>query len=158
MSISKKQRQHQIIKIISENIVSSQVGLVKKLGQQGIEATQTTVSRDLEEVGAIKVRAPGSGNTVYAVPELPADQIVPEEYLQRVMGEWVVEIKRSGDLIILKTPPGCAHVVASAIDRSGFELLIGTVGGDDSVLAIAEEGSGSKVAAKLATAANIELK
>ena len=90
------------------------------LGQEGIAATQATVSRDLEEIGALKVRVPGLDRLVYAVPELPRDQIAPLDHLRRVLGEWVVEIAASGNLVVLRTPPGSAHVVASALDRTGL--------------------------------------
>ena len=71
------------------------------------------MSRDLEELGAIKVRVPG-GETAYAIPALPKEQLAPPDHLRRVLGDWVVEIDRSGDLVVLRTPPGSAHVVASA--------------------------------------------
>jgi transcriptional regulator of arginine metabolism len=90
------------------------------------------VSRDLDDIGAVKVRVPG-GNTVYAIPEFAPDRLAPVEQLRRVMGEWVAEVTRSGDLVVLRTPPGCAHVVASALDRSGLDGLLGTVAGDDTL-------------------------
>jgi transcriptional regulator of arginine metabolism len=113
------------------------------LAAEGIEATQTTVSRDLEELGAVKVRLPG-GETAYALPELPSHQVAPEDHLRRVLGEWVVEADHSGNLIVLRTPPGSAHVVGSALDRSGFPGVIGTVAGDDTVLVVASEASGGR--------------
>ena len=66
----------------------------------------------------MKVRLPG-GETAYALPELPVHQIAPEDHLRRVLGEWVVEVAHSGNLVVLRTPPGSAHVVGSALDRSG---------------------------------------
>ena len=98
--------------------MTSQGQLVALLAEQGVEATQTTVSRDLEDLGAVKVRLPG-GDTAYALPELPVHQIAPEDHLRRVLGEWVVEVAHSGNLVVLRTPPGSAHVVGSALDRSG---------------------------------------
>ena len=70
----------------------------------------------------IKVRVPG-GHSVYALPELETDRIVPWEQLRRVLGEWVGEVAVSANLVVLRTPPGCAHVVASALDRSGLDGL-----------------------------------
>lgn len=67
--------------------------------------------------------------------------------MRRVMGEWVAEVKRSGDLVVLRTPPGCAHVVASALDRSGLEGVLGTVAGDDTLLCVAEEELGGEALA-----------
>jgi transcriptional regulator of arginine metabolism len=114
------------------------------------------VSRDLEELGAVKVRLPG-GDTAYALPELPSQQVAPEDHLRRVLGEWVVEADYSGNVIVLRTPPGSAHVVGSALDRSGFPGVIGTVAGDDTVLVVASEASGgAAVAERLAAVAGIE--
>ena len=76
-----------------------------------------------------------------------AVQGAPEDQLRRVMGEWVAEVKVSANLVVLRTPPGCAHVVASAIDRSGMTGLIGTVAGDDTLMCVAEESMGGKALA-----------
>lgn len=154
MASGKAQRQHQIARLLAEVPVSSQTQLVELLADGGISATQATVSRDLEELGAIKVRAPG-GVTLYAIPELPTDQVAPEDHLRRVLGEWLAALDRSGDLVVLRTPPGSAHVVASALDRAGLPLLVGTVAGDDTLLAIASEGSGEKLATTLADLAGL---
>ncbi len=148
MAGTKAQRQHKISRILSEEAVSSQTYLVELLGEAGLSATQATVSRDLEELGAIKVRAPG-GATVYAIPELPTDQLAPEDHLRRVLGEWLVDVERSGDLVVLRTPPGSAHVVASALDRASVPKLVGTVAGDDTLLAIAAEGTGQTLSSAL---------
>ncbi|MGF1600170.1 MAG: arginine repressor [Acidimicrobiales bacterium] len=154
MAGTKAQRQHRIARLLADEPVSSQTQLVDLLATDGISATQATVSRDLEELGAIKVRAPG-GATVYAIPELPTDQLAPSDHLRRVLGEWLVEIDRSGDLVVLRTPPGSAHVVASALDRAGWPRLIGTVAGDDTLLAIAAEGAGPALATDLADLAGL---
>lgn len=149
MSLSKTQRQHRIGQLLSGHMVTSQVQLVELLADtEGIVATQATVSRDLDEMGAVKVRVAG-GQSVYAVPEHPADQFAPQDHLRRLMGEWVVEATRSGDLVVLRTPPGSAHVVASALDRSGLDDVVGTVAGDDTLLVIASEGLGSDVLKRL---------
>ena len=103
-----------------------------------------------------KVRLPG-GDTAYALPELPSHQVAPEDHLRRVLGEWVVEADYSANLIVLRTPPGSAHVVGSALDRSGFPGVIGTVAGDDTVLVVASEAfGGAAVAERLAAVAGIE--
>ena len=148
MSVGKAQRQHRVAKILADHAVSSQGQLVDLLAEADVTATQATVSRDLEDLGAIKVRVPG-GLTVYASPEHPTAQIAPQDHLRRVLGDWVVDVVRSGDLVVLRTPPGSAHVVASAIDRSGLDFLVGTVAGDDTLLVIAAEGSGVDVATHL---------
>ncbi len=155
MSAGKTQRQHRVARFLAEEAVSSQAQLVELLADAGIAATQATVSRDLEDLGAMKVRVAG-GATVYAIPELPVDQVAPEDHLRRVLGEWLVDVVRSGDLVVLRTPPGSAHVVASALDRSGRPALLGTVAGDDTLLAIATEGDGARLAKDLAELAGID--
>ena len=149
MRLAKTQRQHRIARLLEKASVTSQAELVDLLAADGVVATQATVSRDLEEIGAVKVRIAG-GETVYAIPELPKDRMVPEEQLRRVLGEWVVEIARSGDLVVLRTPPGSAHVVASALDRAALVGVLGTVAGDDTLLVIAAANvGGEKVVRRL---------
>jgi transcriptional regulator of arginine metabolism len=138
---TKPQRQHQIALLLGRHAVTSQPQLVDLLAAEGVEATQATVSRDLEDLGAVKVRVPG-GESVYAIPEYEPDRIAPEDQLRRVMAEWVADVTHSGQIVVLRTPPGCAHVVASALDRSGLPGLLGTVAGDDTMLCVAEEAMG----------------
>ena len=138
--MSKHQRQHRISQILANEVVTSQAQLVGLLAEDGVESTPATVSRDLDDLGAVKVRVSG-GESVYAIPEHPADRVVPVDQLRRVMGEWVVEVESSGNLVVLRTPPGSAHVVASALDRTGIEGSIGTVAGDDTLMVVAAEGT-----------------
>ncbi len=148
--MTKTQRQHRIAQLLEHSPVTSQSQLVELLGGAGIEATQATVSRDLEEMGAVKVRVPG-GDSVYAVPELPHDRIAPEDHLRRVLGDWVVDVAHSQNLVVVRTPPGSAHVVASALDRAGLQEIMGTVAGDDTLIVIADESAGGAgVARRLA--------
>jgi transcriptional regulator of arginine metabolism len=155
MRLSKHQRQHRIVQIIEQNPVASQGQLVELLAAGGVEATQATVSRDLEEIGAVKVRA-GGGESVYAVPELPKDRVAPEEHLRRVLGDWVVEVAASANLAVVRTPPGSAHVVASALDRAGLADVVGTVAGDDTILVVATDGAGGqKLAERLSDLAGL---
>lgn len=155
--MSKVQRQQTIARLIEHARVESQAQLVELLGAEGIAATQATVSRDLDDLGAIKVRIPG-GATAYAVPELPPERIAPLDQLRRVMGEWVADVAHSGDLVVVRTPPGCAHVVASALDRSNIDGLLGTVAGDDTMLCVATQSvGGSELARRLRTLAGIDV-
>lgn len=154
--MSKVQRQQAIARLIEQHAVTNQPQLVGLLAEEGIGATQATVSRDLDDLGAIKVRVPG-GHTVYAVPEFVPERVAPLDQLRRVMGEWVAEVTSSGNLVIVRTPPGCAHVVASALDRSGLDGLLGTVAGDDTMLCVATESiGGSGLATALRDLAGIE--
>jgi transcriptional regulator of arginine metabolism len=145
--LTKPQRQHRIQRLLEEHAVATQEQLVELLGADGVVATQATVSRDLEDLGAVKVRVPG-GETIYAVPALPKDALAPEEHLRRVCGEWVVEVAHSHNLVVLRTPPGSAHVVGSALDRAGLPDVLGTVAGDDTVLVIAAERTTGKAVAR----------
>jgi transcriptional regulator of arginine metabolism len=145
--LTKPQRQHRIQRLLEEHAVSTQEQLVELLGADGVVATQATVSRDLEDLGAVKVRVPG-GETIYAVPALPKDALAPEEHLRRVCSEWVVEVAHSHNLVVLRTPPGSAHVVGSALDRAGLPDVLGTVAGDDTVLVIAAERTTGKAVAR----------
>jgi transcriptional regulator of arginine metabolism len=154
MKLTKTQRQHRVSQILEKEGVTSQAELVKMLADEGVELTQVTVSRDLEELGAVKVRRPG-GAMVYALPATSADRPAPELHLRRVLGEWMAEVTSSGNLVIVRTPPGCAHVVGSALDRAGLSEVVGTVAGDDTVLVVAKERvKGATLARKLAAMAN----
>ncbi len=151
----KAQRQHRISQLLADHAVTSQGDLVELLAAEGIAATQATASRDLEDLGAIKVRVPG-GSTVYAIPELPTEQVAPHEHLRRVFGDWVVEVAHSLNLVVLRTPPGSAHVVGSALDRAGLPGVVGTVAGDDTLLVVADEATGgSMLAGELAELAGL---
>lgn len=155
MALAKPQRQHRIVKLLAEQAVTSQTHLVELLAADGVQATQATVSRDLEDLGAIKVRVPG-GETVYAVPAMPKDAVAPEDHLRRVCSEWVVEVSHSHNLVVLRTPPGSAHVVGSALDRAGLADVLGTVAGDDTLLlVIAESSTGQAVAHRISDLAGL---
>jgi transcriptional regulator of arginine metabolism len=132
---TKTQRQQLIARLIAEHPVSSQPQLRDLLEQHGMSATQATVSRDLDDLGAVKVRA-ASGDTVYAIPEYEPDRLAPHEHLRRVFGEWVAEVHHNDALVVVRTPPGCAHVVASALDRSRLAGVLGTVAGDDTFFCV----------------------
>ena len=152
---SKVQRQAAIVRLVGDHEVTSQPQLIELLQAEDLEATQATVSRDLDDIGAVKVRV-ASGNTVYAIPEFAPDRLAPLDQLRRVMGEWVAEVACSGNLVVLRTPPGCAHVVASALDRSRVDGMLGTVAGDDTLLCIASDVDGAELAEELRRLAGID--
>ncbi len=147
MRLAKLQRQRRLARILETHAVTSQGQLVELLAAEGVVATQATISRDLVDLGAVKVRVAG-GVTVYAVPERTETRVAPEDHLRRVLGEWVVEVGHSLNLVVLRTPPGSAHVVGSALDRSGIADVVGTVAGDDTVLVVATERAGGPKVAK----------
>jgi transcriptional regulator of arginine metabolism len=146
-TLAKPQRQHRVARLLSDHTVTSQARLVELLAAEGVTATQATVSRDLEDLGAIKVRVAG-GETVYAIPELPTEQRAPEDHLRRVFSEWVVEVAHSANLVVLRTPSGSAHVVGSALDRSNLPGVLGTVAGDDTLIVVVAEGTGGATMAE----------
>ena len=155
MTTTKTSRQHRVASLLERHAVTSQTQLVELLAAEGVAATQATVSRDLDELGAVKVRVRGN-ETVYAIPELARDRPAPEDHLRRVLGDWVAEVAHSGNIVVLRTPPGSAHVVGSALDRAGLEEIIGTVAGDDTVIVVAAQRTGgAKVARRLSALAGL---
>lgn len=153
--LGKPQRQHLVARLIASNAVHYQSQLVDLLAAEGVAATQATVSRDLEDLGAIKVRTPDR-ESVYAIPDLPAEQVAPEDHLRRVFGDWVVEVSHSINIVVLRTPPGSAHVVGSALDRAGMDGILGTVAGDDTLLVVVDETTGGeRMADRLAQLAGL---
>jgi transcriptional regulator of arginine metabolism len=153
--LSKTQRQHRVARLLETQPVTSQTQLVELLEADGVKATQATVSRDLDELGAVKVRITG-GESVYAIPELAHERVAPEDHLRRMLSDWVADIGSSGNLVVLRTPPGSAHVVGSALDRSGLPEILGTVAGDDTVLVVVSEGAdGASVATMLGNLAGL---
>jgi len=153
--LAKPQRQHRVARILASRAVTSQAQVVELLAAEGVVATQATVSRDLEDLGALKVRT-ADGESVYAIPEETRSRQAPEDHLRRVMGEWVVEVAHSANIVVLRTPPGSAHVVGSAIDRAGLTSVLGTVAGDDTLLLVVSDSvGGEKVARRLSALAGL---
>ncbi len=154
--MSKASRQHLISQLLAEHSVKSQQALVDLLKKKGHTTTKATVSRDLDDLGAVKVRVSG-GATVYAIPDVVFDRVSPLDHLQKVLGDWVASVSSSDNVVVLRTPPGSAHVVASALDRGGLEEILGTVAGDDTLLVIAAEGhTGAEIADKLKKLAGLD--
>ena len=154
-TLGKPQRQHRIARLLEEQAISSQGQIVEMLASEGVVATQATVSRDLEDLAAVKVRIPG-GATAYAIPEHSKDAASPDDHLRRVMGEFVVDVAHSANLVVLRTSPGSAHVIGSALDRAGYPDVLGTVAGDDTlILVCADNVGGADVAARLAGLAGL---
>jgi len=154
--------------------VRSQEELAERLTTFGLKVTQATLSRDLEEIGAVRLRA-SDGSLVYALPGddllpgglgVPAEPeppyarpaghreltsglfsqlaIEPSARLARVAAELLVTAEASANLVVLRTPAGAAQLLASAIDHAGWPAVLGTVGGDDTVLVIARDPVGGE--------------
>jgi transcriptional regulator of arginine metabolism len=144
---SKAARQSRIAALLANREVHSQTQLVALLAADNLEVTQATLSRDLEEMGAVKVRRPGVG-MVYAVseeapgPVLRALADATEGRVSRLAAELVISVDASANLVVVRTPPGGAHLLASAIDRAGLNDVLGTVAGDDTVLLVTRDPKG----------------
>jgi len=149
---TKASRHARIVAVIREESVHSQTELAELLAEAGIQVTQATLSRDLEELGAVKV----SG--AYLIPEdgnrpLRQSEQAPAR-LVRLLRELLTGADASGNLVVLRTPPGAAQFLASALDRSGLPDVVGTIAGDDTILVVARadepgDTSGQRLAAKL---------
>jgi transcriptional regulator of arginine metabolism len=153
--VTKTQRQHRIAQLLASEPVTSQAHLVGLLRADGIAATQATVSRDLVELGAVKVRG-ADGVRTLALPGSSSAPAAPE-HLHRVLSEWVVDVVSAGPMVVVKTPPGCAHVVASALDRGVLPATLGTVAGDDTIFVVVDERVGGEaVAAQVREVAGLD--
>jgi len=149
-------RRELIVELIRGGAVASQSDLVEMLRERGIEFTQATVSRDLDEIGAVKTVA-ADGRLLYAVPaeggedRLQADELEDiNARLIRVAEDTMVSVRYSGNLVVLRTPPGAAQYLASAFDHSHLQDVIGTIAGDDTImLVVAESSTGKAVAERL---------
>lgn len=142
VSITRAARQAKILDILAKTRVSSQVQLSELLLDEGFDITQATLSRDLDELGAKKVR-PDDGRAYYTVGHVEhalAEQLTgPREKLRRMLDELVVAVDASGNTAVLRTPPGAAQYLASFIDRVGLDEVVGSIAGDDTIFVLARE-------------------
>jgi transcriptional regulator of arginine metabolism len=153
--MSKAARQHLIASVIERHPIRSQGELVELLNQRGVAATASTVSRDLTELEAVRVRH-ADGSLVYAVPGEGADRtprtadggVAAQHRLARLAHELLVSADASANLVVLRTPPGAAQFLASAVDHAGHPGILGTIAGDDTVLVIAREPAGGAALAQ----------
>jgi transcriptional regulator of arginine metabolism len=146
--VTKTARQAAIIDLISAGQVRSQTELAELLAERGIRVSQGTVSKDLLELGATRIRA-ADGSLVYAVPGEGGDRSAQagvsraaDQRLARLCGELLVSADASANLCVLRTPPGAAQYLASAIDRAAWPDILGTIAGDDTVLVITRDPRG----------------
>lgn len=154
---TKAARHALIIGLLSRLPVHSQSELAELLAREGVSVTQATLSRDLVELRAVKIRTP-MGALAYAVPAEGGDRtpipVVGAEALAarlaRLCGELLVTAEANQNLVVLRTPPGGAQLLASAIDHSVLPGVLGSIAGDDTILVIAREGTeGQALAARL---------
>lgn len=147
--LTKNARHQLIVDLVGQREVRSQSDLAELLALQGHQVTQATLSRDLVELDAVKVRSP-SGALVYAVPaeggdrtpSAPLDSAAAQQRLARLCSELLVSAEASGNLVVVRTPPGAAQFLASAFDRTALEEVLGTIAGDDTVVLISRDPAG----------------
>lgn len=151
--VTRAGRQARVVAILSSAPVRSQSELAALLAADGIEVTQATLSRDLEELGAVKLRGADGGVGVYVVPEdgSPVRGVSGGTgRLSRLLSELLVSTDATGNLAVLRTPPGAADYLASAIDRAALPYVVGTIAGDDTIFVAAREPmTGADVAAAM---------
>ena len=153
--LTKSARQQRIVELLASTEVHSQTELADLLLRAGVNVTQATLSRDLVELDAVKVRAP-SGQLVYAVPGeggdrrpvLAHESAASEARLARLCAELLVSAEASANLVVLRTPPGAANFLASALDKAELGNVLGTIAGDDTVLVISREPKGGDALAQ----------
>jgi transcriptional regulator of arginine metabolism len=150
---TKAARQQLITDLLSTRAVHSQSELAQLLAESGVTVNQATLSRDLLDLDAVKVRS--GGGLVYAVPGKGGDRspVVAETAasqlrLARLCGELLVSARASANLVVLRTPPGAAQFFASAIDSAALADVLGTIAGDDTVLVISSDGEGGPAVAE----------
>ncbi|HEY4018358.1 MAG TPA: arginine repressor [Pseudonocardiaceae bacterium] len=145
-------RQARIVELVSNFPIRSQTDLAKLLGAEGIDVTQATLSRDLDELGAVKLRGADGGAPIYVIPDdgSPIRGIQGgTSRLAKVLAELLVSAEGSANLMVLRTPPGAAQFLASAIDRAALHEVVGSIAGDDTIMVIAREPvRGSRLAEK----------
>lgn len=156
-TVSRTVRHARIAEILLRRPVRSQTELAEVLAGDGIAVAVATLSRDLDELGAVKLRAVDGGAGRYMIPEdgsrVPG---IPggTDRLGRLLGELLVSAEHSGNLAVLRTPPGAANFLASALDRANLDDVVGTIAGDDTIFVVAREPvRGDELAERLAALA-----
>lgn len=148
--LTKTARQSRIVELLGRNAVHSQSELAKLLADEGVDVTQATLSRDLVDIGVVKLRA-ADGSLIYTVPGEGGERIRRARSrggetftgrLARLAQELLVSAEASANLVIVRTPPGAAQLLASAIDHADWSSVLGTVAGDDTILVISRDPSG----------------
>ena len=149
MTELKERRLRTIADLIRSEPLASQEELAERLGSVGYAVTQATVSRDLDRLGAIKVRR--DGQLAYALPGQTAE--APAPMLTAVLRDWVRSVETAATLVVIKTPPGSAHLVGVVLDQAAMPEIVGTICGDDTIFAASRSAAEAEaLAAKLRSA------
>lgn len=136
-------RRHRLLELLEDGLAGTQSEIVDTLAEEGFRATQATISRDLEEVGAVRVR--DGARFVYTLPESNGP---PAGFGRRMIGELVRDVTSSANLVVIHTFPGMAPTVGAVLDQMEVDGVLGTVAGDDTVLIVAAEAVGGATVAR----------
>jgi transcriptional regulator of arginine metabolism len=139
MTDIRSRRQKALADAIRFEPIGSQEEATAKLAALGFAVTQATVSRDLDQLGAVKIKRGGA--FAYALPDQMGDNDWAATRLDRIFGEWVRSVEAAGNMIVVRTPPGSAHLVGLAIDQAKLPQVAGTVSGDDTLFVVVRDGS-----------------
>ncbi len=141
-STPKPQRHHRILELVRREPLVTQEEMVRRLAREGMHVTQATLSRDIKELGLLK-SADG-----YSPPADPTDAAAPVHALARMLREFVIDVREAQNLLILKTTPGSAQPVAAALDAESWPELVGTLGGDDTILVVSPSNAACRTLGK----------
>ncbi len=145
---SKAARQGRIVELLTRTPIRSQTELAELLAAEGFAVSQGTLSKDLVELGAVRIRS-ASGELTYAISDIEAAyRGRAHAKLVRVASELLLSAEASANLVVVKTPPGAAQFLASAIDKAALDAVLGTIAGDDSILIVSRSPSGGAVLAE----------
>jgi transcriptional regulator of arginine metabolism len=149
VEVMKQQRQRAIRDLVAQRPVRTQQELASALRERGFRTTQATVSRDVAELGLIKV--PREGTQTYALPpRLVEAETSGEDRLRKLLADLPVEVRAAGLLLIVRTLPGSAHAIAAALDRARWPEVAGSIAGDDTLfIAFPDRGSLERIKRRL---------
>lgn len=139
--MNRRERQNAILELVGERALSTQAEVASALKENGFEVVQTTVSRDIAELGLVKVRAP-SGRLVYAPPgTTDGDRL---RALGAAMRRYAITVEAAGTLVVVTTPSGYANALAQAMDEASHPAIAGTIAGDNTIFVAARDGATAK--------------
>jgi transcriptional regulator of arginine metabolism len=136
--MNRRARQNAILELVRERALSTQAEVAEALRKAGADVVQTTVSRDIAELGLVKVRAP-NGRLVYAPPGTSDSDLL--RALAAAMRRYAITAEAAGNLIVVTTPSGYANALAQALDEARHPGVAGTVAGDNTILVVARNGT-----------------
>jgi transcriptional regulator of arginine metabolism len=153
MTDLKERRQRAIAELIRAGALASQEELAAQLAGLGFAVTQATISRDLEQIGAVKVRR--GGQLSYALPDQVQGAAGPR--LAAIFHEFVRTIETAANLVVIKTPPGSAHLIGVALDQAQLPEVVGTICGDDTIfIACGSSAAADGLAARLRSGSSLQ--